>query len=243
MESRRQRNFFWAAWLILGVWFLVPLWAVRVVPLHDLPNHLARITALHYLGDPSWNLRPFYQRSLSLVPYLGHYYVVHLLTYVFGTVTRANLVFMSIYVLSVPLAARALLLSLGRSPLLALLAYPIAVGYFFQWGFIAYCLAGALMLWGCAELHRHLETPTRASAARLFFACLCIYLCHVLPWALFGAYAMVLLIVELRRRRIGGALWASSALLPVAEHQMGGLAAARPRRGGAAAHRHRRAHR
>jgi hypothetical protein len=201
-------------WLPLGFWFVRPLWVAPVLPLDDLPNHLARITALHYLDDPRWNLAAFYERSLGPVPYLGHFYLVHLLTYVFRSVPRANLVYMSAYVLAAPLCGLAYARATGRSRWLALFLLPMSTAIFFQWGFIAFCVGVMLSLPACALLYKTLDEPTWRRAIGLGLLTCALYLHHILPWGAFGAYAFLLILVEVGAKRWRGALVASAAMLP-----------------------------
>ncbi len=202
--------------LVLGAWFARPLWVAPLLPLDDLPNHLARITAYHYLDDPRWHLSPYYERSLGLVPYLGHFYPVHLLTYIFRTVTRANLVYMTLYIVTAPLCGWSYARATGRSPWLALLLLPLAVGYFFQWGFISFCVGALLVLPACALLYRLLDDEGRGwkRAAGLGLLTCVLYLCHILPWGAFGGYAALLLLIELGNGRWRGPLAAAASMAP-----------------------------
>jgi hypothetical protein len=201
-------------WLVLGLWFAHPLWSARLLPLHDLPNHLARITALHHLSDPRWNLAPYYQRSLQLVPYLGHYYLVHLLAYLTRSVTSANLVFMVAYVVGTPLCGLAFARATGRSPYLAFFLLPLSVSIYFQWGFISFCAGVMLMLPALAALYRLLDEPSRGRAVAVGLWCAALYLFHIVPWAAFGLYAALLLILELSARRLRAPLLAAAAMAP-----------------------------
>ncbi|MCU1278099.1 MAG: hypothetical protein JWM53_1645, partial [bacterium] len=210
-----KRNRYWlAVWLTLSSWFAYPLWSARVLPLHDLPNHLARITALHYLGDARWNLAPYYQRSLQLVPYFAHFYLVHLIAYVTRSVTVANLVFMTAYIVLTPLGGFAFARATGRSPWLALLLLPLAVSIYFQWGFIAFCCGAMMMLPAMAALYRLLDAPTARGAAAVALWTAALYLFQVVPWAAFGVYAILVLAVELACRRWRGPLYAAAAMAP-----------------------------
>lgn len=195
---------------MLSGWFAWPLLSTSVLPLHDLPNHLARISALHHLNDPRWNLSRFYARSVGLVPYLGHFYVVHLLAYVFGVV-RANLLYLVAYVVGAPLCGVVYARATGRSPWLALLILPLAVGYFFQWGFVSFCVGMVLMLPASALCYRTLDEPSPRRALGLFAITSALYFCHVVPWAAFGVYVMVLLGFELAARRWRSAAWTAGA--------------------------------
>src|SRR5581483_2590288 len=94
----RQWGLWTAVCLALAGWWMAPLWSAKILPLHDLPNHLALISAYHYLPDARWNLQPFYERAMGPMPYVAHYLTVHLLAFLTNSVVRANLIFMSLYV-------------------------------------------------------------------------------------------------------------------------------------------------
>jgi hypothetical protein len=210
-----KRHRWWlAVWLPLASWFAYPLWSARVLPLHDLPNHLARITALHYLGDARWNLAPYYARSLQLVPYFAHFYLVHLLAYVTRSVSLANLIFMTAYIVATPLCGLPFARATGRSPWLALLLLPLAVSIYFQWGFIAFCCGVMLMLPAMAALYRLLDAPTLRGAVVVGLWTAALYLFQVVPWAAFGVYAILMLAIELACRRWRGPLYAAAAMAP-----------------------------
>jgi hypothetical protein len=205
-------------WLVvalpLAIWYARPLWVTRYLPLHDLPNHLARITAYHHLHDARWNLSSFYAPSLQLVPYLGHYLAVDLLAYVCGGVVRADTVFLTLYVLAAPLCGVAFARATGRSPWLALLMLPLSVSMFFQWGFIAFCVGSMLLLPALAALYRVLDEPTAPRALALGLWTAALYLFHVIPWGALGICALVLFAFELSARRTRGPLLASLAMAP-----------------------------
>ena len=50
----RRDPLFVAAFVILWICALVPLWAPRFLPLLDLPDHLDAIAIWHRYRDPSW---------------------------------------------------------------------------------------------------------------------------------------------------------------------------------------------
>jgi hypothetical protein len=214
LDFAKRHRYWLAVWLPLSIWFAYPLWAARILPLHDLPNHLARITALHYLGNPRWNLAPFYERSLQLVPYFAHFYLVHLLTYVTRSVTTANLVFMSAYIVLTPLGGFAFARATGRSPWLALLLLPLAVSIYFQWGFIAFCCGVMMMLPAMAALYGLLDAPTLRGAVAVGLWTAGLYLFQIVPWGAFGLYAILLLAIECASRRWRGPLYAAAAMAP-----------------------------
>lgn len=215
LRATLRRHRWWLAVAIpLAIWYAHPLWSARVLPLHDLPNHLARITALHYLGDPRWNLQPYYERSLQLVPYLGHFYVVHLLTYVTRSVVVANLIFMTAYIVVTPLCGLVFARATGRSPWLALLLLPLSVSIFFQWGFISFCCGVMLMLPAMAALYRLYDAPTLRGAIFVALGTAALYFFHIVPWGALGLYGILLALVEAAHRRWRGPLYAAAAMAP-----------------------------
>jgi hypothetical protein len=207
-----SHGWFVGAWLLLVWWFARPLWLPRVLPLHDLPNHLARIAIYHYLPDASWGFAPYYERTLGFVPYLAHYLPVHLLTYLTGNVVRANLIYMILYIAAVPWCGLVFAQVTGRDRRLAFLLLPLSLGLLFQWGFVSFCVGAMLLLPSCALLYKTLDEPTPRRAAILFALTSALYFCHVLPWAAFGVYTIVLGCVELGNRRWRSAVVASVAV-------------------------------
>lgn len=141
MKSRLDRLLYVAA-LAAG---LVPLWVGEHLPMVDLPQHLHLISVLHRLNDPSTLYPRLFELRSHLTPYVGYYYAVHLINWLFPLVI-ANKLFLSLYVAGMPLSVAFLLRSLGRPSWPSLLALPFAYGDSFSWGFINYCSALPLTL-------------------------------------------------------------------------------------------------
>nr|WP_217917077.1 hypothetical protein [Myxococcus sp. AM009] len=180
-----------AAALVLGV---LPLWVSRHLPLVDLPQHLYLISVLHRLDDPTTLYPQLFAARHALTPYLGYYYLVSGLNWLLP-LELANRVFLSAYVVGLPLSLGFLLRSLGRPTWPALLALPFAYGDSFNWGFINYCAALPLTLLCCGLFVRTLEdTPRRRTWGGGLAVCLvAVLLFHVqafgflafgLPWLL-----------------------------------------------------------
>lgn len=135
---------------------VAPLWAAQALPLVDLPQHLHLISVLHRLTDPSTLYPEFFTTRAELTPYLGYYYAVSGLNWLFP-LELANRVFLSAYVAGLPLAAAFLLHSMKRPVWPALLTVPFAYGDSFAWGFINYCAAIPLALLTMGFFIRTLE--------------------------------------------------------------------------------------
>ena len=91
---------------------------------------------------------------------------------------------------------------------------PLAVSFYFQWGFIAFCCGVMLMLPAMAALYRLLDAPSARGAVGVGLWTAALYLFQIVPWAAFGAYAILVLAVELACRRWRGPLYAAAAMAP-----------------------------
>ena len=181
----------YAAALLLGV---LPLWVARHLPMVDLPQHLHLISVLHRLDDPTTLYPRFFEARGTFTPYLGYYYVVSALNWLLPLET-ANRVFLSAYVVGLPLSLAFLLRALGRPVWPSLLALPFAYGDSFAWGFVNYCASLPLAVLCCGLFVRTLtQAPRRrAWAAGLAVCLVAVLLFHVqsffflalgLPWLL-----------------------------------------------------------
>ncbi|WP_434381426.1 hypothetical protein [Melittangium boletus] len=190
MSARPSRPLFAAA-LLLGA---LPLWLSSHLPQVDLPQHLHLISVLHRLEDPTTLYPGVFAARHELTPYLGYYHAVSLLHWLLP-LDLANRLFLSAYVVGLPLSLAFLLRALGRPTWPAVLALPLAYGDNFGWGFINYLAALPLALVCCGCFLRALtDTPRRRTwAAGLALALVAVLLFHVqvfaflalaLPWLL-----------------------------------------------------------
>jgi hypothetical protein len=190
VSDRTDRLLYLVA-LLLGV---LPLWVARQLPMVDLPQHLHLISVLHRLEDPTTLYPQFFAARNALTPYLGYYYLVSGLNWLLP-LELANRLFLSAYVVGLPLSLAFLLRALGRPTWPSLLALPFAYGDSFAWGFVNYCASLPLALLCCGLFVRTLtDGPRRrAWAAGLAVCLVAVLLFHVqaffflglgLPWLL-----------------------------------------------------------
>jgi hypothetical protein len=181
----------WAAALLCGV---LPLWSATSLPLVDLPQHLHLISVLHRLDDTSTLYPEVFARRPEMTPYLGYYYLVHWLAYLVP-LELANRLFLSAYVLGLPLSLAFLLRSLRRPAWPALLALPFAYGDSFAWGFINYCASLPLALTSAGLFVRAIEDGPRRRRWAGLLACtlVLVLLFHVQSFA-YLAFALPLLL-------------------------------------------------
>ena len=137
----------------------LPLWVTQSLPMVDLPQHLHLISVLHRLDDATTLYPQMFARRSGLTPYLGYYYLVHLLNWLLP-LRVANQVFLTAYVVGMPWALGFLLRSLGRPRWPAVLAIPFAYGDSFAWGFVNYCAALPLGFLSCGLFIRAIRDPS-----------------------------------------------------------------------------------
>jgi hypothetical protein len=182
----------WAAFAVLWICTLIALWLPRFLPLLDLPNHIDAIAIWHRYHDPSWRYSEYYDLQLPPVPYWGYFFPVHMLAYVFP-LEIANKIYLSAYVLALPLGFALLADRFGRSPWLAIFTWPLVFNMNWMFGFITCCAGFAVLPYAVYALDLFLEAPTRKRGIWLFVATTALYFTHVLPWLWFGAAAAILL--------------------------------------------------
>jgi hypothetical protein len=182
---------FVAAFAVLWICALVPLWAPRFLPLLDLPDHLDAIAIWHRYRDPSWGYSKYYDLNLIPLPYWGYFLPVHLLSYLMP-IEIANKVYLSAYALLLPASAAMLARQMGRSHWLAFFAFPLVFNMNFSYGFITFCAGIVVLTFALVVLDRFLEAPTRRRAWALALLSILLYLTHVLPWMFFGVASALL---------------------------------------------------
>ncbi len=183
-----------AAYALALLFGVLPLWAARQLPMVDLPQHLALISALHRLTDPTTLYPAVFAARGELTPYLGYYHLVSFLNWLLP-LELANRCFLTAVVAGLPLSLAFLLRALGRPRWPSLLALPFSYGDSFGWGFINYLASLPLALLACGCFLRALEEGPRRRAWALAHAgvLLAALLMHVqaffflalaLPWLL-----------------------------------------------------------
>jgi hypothetical protein len=130
---------YWLPFSACAIAATAPLFMTGVLPMADLPEHMAQIAIWKHLGDACHQFRDTFRVSLATPYLLGTVVTAALSTLM--SVSAAIKVTVWLSVMLLPLSTRALLLRGGGDPWLALLGFPLAYGYAFYWGFLNFSLA------------------------------------------------------------------------------------------------------
>ncbi|USI74207.1 hypothetical protein [Sphingomonas morindae] len=211
----------------------IPLLLPPIPPLTDLMGHMGRYRVQLDIGSSPW-LGRYYRFDWGLIGNLGCDLLVELLGPLLGLELAVKLIVLAIPPLTV---AGLLLLAReihGRVPPTALFALPLAYGYPFQFGFLNFALAMALMLIAFAWWLRLARTGRLAARPWIFLVvAFLIWVAHSFAW---GTLGLLCFIAEAVRGRRAGMAWlpalwkAGLAVLPLAPPALLLL----PWRGGAA---------
>lgn len=188
-----RRRAFEAAFALVAFAPALPLLLPSLLPIQDLPQHLATLRVLHEFGAYAHR----YELALGSTQYLLFYGVCHLVAYAVGVEWAARLV-TAAGVLALPYAIRALLRAAGRDERVAFLAAPLALSPSVLVGYLNFATALPLVFWAFALLIRE-RTPRREAALALLG--LCVWFDHVLAFAFLALGAACLALPDWRRLR------------------------------------------
>jgi hypothetical protein len=187
-------------WLALTALAMIPLWSARILPMLESPTDLAIGRIWHSLQDPVYHLSEFYALRFRALPGQLFPLLIHLLLYV-SPIQVANKLVLSIYVIAFPLSVGFLARALGRSPWLALGAFPLLFSRNWMFGYGGFLLGSAALFFGWALVLRILRTGSRRDLSWLLLATGVAYFAHVVPWLLLIVGGLALILNQLRGPR------------------------------------------
>jgi hypothetical protein len=198
-----------AAWWLLGLGALPLVWlvfSVSYLPMQDLPGHL-ELGYLHQrlrAADPAFT--PFYGLAPQPWPNSLSTVLLSLLGGTFGFTGAARLL-LALYLLAWPLCLGLLARTLGRSPLVALLALPTALDLGWALGFLGYLLAKPLVVGSVVAAIAFGRRPSVIRGGLLWLLLATTFLAHAIAFAVAGVLAGLAVIFWARGWRRLTNLW------------------------------------
>lgn len=179
------------AMLLSSLALLVALLAFRDLPMVDLPQHAAQITAWMRLDDPSSGFSERFELNLR-TPYVLANALARALAPIAGVVPALKLV-VWLSIVGNMLALWALARRLGHDPWIALFGLITACGLCFYYGFISFMLGVSLGLLSVALALDHGRAPSLPRGLLLALGLGLTLLAHGVAFALCAGLALVVL--------------------------------------------------
>jgi hypothetical protein len=204
-ESRRATVAM--GFLLLSIVALMPILTVRLPPILDYPNHMARMYLLSVLPDAA-DLAQHYALAWRPLPDLAFDAVVPPLAHLMPVEAAMRLM---LGVTLIAMAGGCVVLqrvAFGRWSAWPLFAFLLLYSRVLLWGFLNYLAGLALMLWGLALWIAIERQPVWLRVAVGAVMATAIYLAHL---AAFGCYALAVLALALTGRAKPGRIAATLA--------------------------------
>ena len=180
---------YWIAFAACAIAATVPLLMTDVLPMSDLPEHMAQVAVWKHFDDACHRFSEIYEIHWG-TPYVLAYLVIRAFA-TFLTVSAATKVTVWLSIVLLPLAMRELLRR-GGDPWLSLLGFLLAYGYSFYWGFLQFAITIPIGIFYLAQLY-----DTRRRTVALTLLALLMMTSHAL---VFVFCAGVTVLVSLTRR-------------------------------------------
>ena len=177
----------WGLFVGLGILQLVPIWSVHYFATLDGPLHVANMLSYLRLDEPGYEvLRVLYRPAHGIAPNYFVYAFFYGSLQLFSPLVSEKL-FLSLYVLSFPLAFRYALSTLGRNAtVFSVLGFPMAYTPLLYLGFYntSFALVAFLVTFGYWLRHRN-EASWRVFSAYVGLALFCFFV-HLSAVAMTG---------------------------------------------------------
>jgi hypothetical protein len=173
LSVHNQRLFVAAALLSIA-----PLWFGQNLPMIDMPQHAAQITALREI----WAGNEMFTQSFSVnwfTPYLLGYLLLYAGALVMPVAVATQLI-VSLALLAIPLLTGTLLKTAGADERWKWLAIPGAFSFAFYWGFLSFLVAVPLGLLFLVQAIRFADAPTVRRGIAVAIASLALFFCHII---------------------------------------------------------------
>jgi hypothetical protein len=189
-DAVRADPVFYSLFALLSVVFLLPLFMTRILPLQDVPGHLAVAQIWRHLSDPG-PMGQSFRSSGELSPYLTYYWLLRALGALMSLESAQKLLLV-LYVVGLPAALAYTLRRFGHDRRYALLSFALVYNTPLIYGFMSNVIALPLFVVALGLLRAYLDRPSLGREVGLAVVVVLVFLTH-LPMA--GALAVALPVV------------------------------------------------
>lgn len=182
-------------WLaLLAVLNVLPLFAAKMLPFTDLPEHVAVMASLAHYFDPAWRVAEHYAVVFGRSQYLLYHLLGAALTFVVRDATLANRFLLVAVGIGYPFGLRALLRAFHRDERLAVFALPLFWNRALVVGFLPYVASLPVLLFALAVLAREESVPRKPS--RLALLAVLLFYLHLNAYLVFVVCAAAMVLVS-----------------------------------------------
>ena len=191
---------------------VILIFTIRLFPFVDLPNHLSVATIYRYYGDAGNQFKEFFTIDIFLKPNIFH--LLFCSCKIFSSVEFANKIFLSLYIILLPLSVVRCITYFGGNKWYALLSFLFLYNFNVSWGFVGYVIAIPTVLFLFIASLRFFEKTTPVSMLVVMALFVLLYFMHAQA-VIFGIVLFFIGGVYLFRKSLLSFLPRCIALLPV----------------------------
>jgi len=176
----KENKVFYSIFSLLIILHLFLIYRQELYPFLDMPGHLAAAVIFKYISDPAVFFAEYYSIDIFLKPNIAHLLFCSLS--VFSSVLTANKIFLSLYIVLLPLTSLVLIKKLNGNIWYALFVFPFIYNYNLMMGFVGFAFALPLLLLFLLLLcdYSNESPPTKKIMICLYFILL--YFVHALAF-------------------------------------------------------------
>ena len=190
-SSKDDRLFLIAFSLLSGV-SLVPIWICEYLPMVDLPQHAAQLSIAQRWYDPALGYPDIFDFNWLAATQFT-FLVIRLISTLFPLMISIK-IFLSLFVVSLPLSCLHLLKQTKTNRWVSLLSFPCAFNFTFYLGFIAFLAAIPIAIVSITLVHNYCRAPTRWASIRLALLCHILFFTHPLVFAFSGLVSTLVIL-------------------------------------------------
>jgi hypothetical protein len=212
MKNTLARNTPLVVLVLFTVLYVGHIVTLDVLPMIDLPYHLAAATIYRDYDSPGSEFSQYYAVDVFPHPNVSHLLFCGAADWM--TVETANKIYLCLYVVLLPLSVLLLIKKVRGDLWFALLSFAVIYHYSFSWGFVGFTMSVPFVLFFFCALLGHAETPSASRRALLAFLLLVLFFLHILA-ALLCAVMLSVRCIAVGKTNLGRAARDVLVFVPV----------------------------